>query len=99
MFIFLWSFRFLSAIIRLHLDGLRTLRVCRCLNYIDISDYDKEVWEIRERVYDSKESDPDLKIARYLEKLENERALMLKIEREKDMEQSLELRRRRGQGM
>jgi hypothetical protein len=53
LFIALWLFRFLSAIFRLHLDGLRRFRVCRCLRYIDISDYDKEVWEIRERYNDA----------------------------------------------
>jgi hypothetical protein len=99
MFLFLWTVRFLSAIFRLHLDGLRSLRVCRCLRYIDISDYDKEVWEIREKVNYEEDSDPDLKIARYLNKLEHERALRnkWKIDREREIEQSLEIRRRRGQ--
>jgi hypothetical protein len=41
-----------------------------------------------------------VKIARYLKKLEYERALRnkWKIDREREIEQSLEIRRRRGQG-
>jgi hypothetical protein len=42
--------------------------VCRCLRYIDISDYDKEVWEIRERGNEGEESDPDRKDSSVLEK-------------------------------
>jgi hypothetical protein len=59
------------------------------------------VWEIRERGLDGEDSDPDLKIAKYLKKLEYERALRnkWKNDREKEIEQSLELKRRRGQVM
>ena len=57
------------------------------------------MWEIRERGLDGEDSDPDLKIAKYLKKLEYERALRnkWKNDREKEIEQSLELRLRRGQ--
>lgn len=45
-FIGLWTFRFLSAIFRMHVEKLRKLKIFRCLRYIDISDYEKEVEEI-----------------------------------------------------
>jgi hypothetical protein len=54
------------------------------------------VWEIRERGKNADESDPALQIAKYFKNLEHERALRKKwkMDREIEIKQSMELRRR-----